>query len=211
MSTPGEPTEAAVVQAGYRNDHDLIERAATSAEPTIRRAAIGALLRTGHLGAERLRHFATDADPRVRRRAAELAPRLDDAPLTESFLVGLLADEREIVEMACFALGEVGSADGAGIAAATIAAIETIARSHEDALCREAAVASLGALHVGLDTILAACHDKATVRRRAVIALAPFEGPDVDRALQTALSDRDWQVRQAAEDLTAEATDHEAD
>jgi HEAT repeat protein len=211
MTAPGQPTEAAVVEAGYRNDHDFIERAATSADPAIRRAAIGALLRTGRLEAERLQHFATDVDPRVRRRAAELAPRLDDAPLTESFLVGLLADEPEIVEVACFALGEVGSADGADIDTTTIGAIETIARSHDDALCREAAVASLGALHVGLDTILAACDDKATVRRRAVIALAPFEGLDVDRALQTALSDRDWQVRQAAEDLIADPTDGEAD
>jgi hypothetical protein len=34
-----------------------------------------------------------------------------------------------------------------------------------------------------------------------VLALAPFEGPDVDAALSQAASDRDWQVRQAAEDL----------
>jgi HEAT repeat protein len=39
------------------------------------------------------------------------------------------------------------------------------------------------------------------VRRRAVLALAPFEGPEVDAALQAATTDRDWQVRQAAEDL----------
>ncbi len=40
------------------------------------------------------------------------------------------------------------------------------------------------------------------MRRRAVIALAPFDGPEVDAALAAALGDRDWQVRQAAEDLT---------
>jgi HEAT repeat protein len=34
-----------------------------------------------------------------------------------------------------------------------------------------------------------------------VLALAPFDGPAVDAALQEALGDRDWQVRQAAEDL----------
>jgi hypothetical protein len=46
--------------------------------------------------------------------------------------------------------------------------------------------------------------DKATVRRRAVLALAPFAGSDVDAALEHAMTDRDWQVRQAAEDqLTA--------
>ena len=36
-----------------------------------------------------------------------------------------------------------------------------------------------------------------------LIALAPFDGPEVAAALDAALSDRDWQVRQAAEDLTA--------
>jgi len=40
------------------------------------------------------------------------------------------------------------------------------------------------------------------VRRRAVLALAPFEGPEVDAALTRALDDRDWQVRQAAEDVS---------
>jgi hypothetical protein len=39
------------------------------------------------------------------------------------------------------------------------------------------------------------------VRRRAVLALAPFDGPQVDAAIAAALEDRDWQVRQAAEDL----------
>jgi HEAT repeat protein len=43
------------------------------------------------------------------------------------------------------------------------------------------------------------------VRRRAVISLAPFDSPDVTAALRAALSDRDWQVRQAAEDLLAAA------
>ena len=68
---------------------------------------------------------------------------------------------------------------------------------------REAAVAALGAIGdpAGLPAILAATSDKPAVRRRAVLALAPFDGPEVDAALERALSDRDWQVRQAAEDL----------
>jgi HEAT repeat protein len=39
------------------------------------------------------------------------------------------------------------------------------------------------------------------VRRRAVLALAPFDGPEVTAALARAATDPDWQVRQAAEDL----------
>jgi hypothetical protein len=34
-----------------------------------------------------------------------------------------------------------------------------------------------------------------------VLALAPFDGAEVDAAIERALVDRDWQVRQAAEDL----------
>jgi hypothetical protein len=34
-----------------------------------------------------------------------------------------------------------------------------------------------------------------------VIALAPFEGDEVEAALRRCLDDRDWQVRQAAEDI----------
>ena len=79
-------------------------------------------------------------------------------------------------------------------------------RDHRDALAREAAVAALGALGDpdALPVILAACRDKPAVRRRAVLALAPFDGPEVDAAIAAALDDRDWQVRQAAEDLRDE-------
>ncbi len=77
------------------------------------------------------------------------------------------------------------------------------ATGHDDSLVREAAVAALGSIgdERGLPAILSACTDKATVRRRAVLALAPFDGPEVEAALDRALTDRDWQVRQAAEDL----------
>lgn len=76
---------------------------------------------------------------------------------------------------------------------------------HPDPLCREAAVASLGAIgdRAGLPAVLAALADKPAVRRRAATALAAFDGPEVDAALHRCLVDRDWQVRQVAEDLLA--------
>ncbi len=82
-------------------------------------------------------------------------------------------------------------------------ALAEVTRVHRDALAREAAVAALGALGDvdALPVILDACRDKPAVRRRAVLALAPFDGPEVDAAIEAALTDRDWQVRQAAEDL----------
>src|SRR5437588_591086 len=97
---------------------------------------------------------------------------------------------------------------GGTVAEAAIAGHEgdepaALVTGHDDALVREAAVAALGAIgdELGLPAILAATADKPAVRRRAVLALAPFDGPEVDAALARARSDHDWQVRQAAEDL----------
>ena len=56
-----------------------------------------------------------------------------------------------------------------------VAALVEVARSHDDPLCRESAIAALGAIGDpgGLAAILAGLVDKPEVRRRAVIALAP--------------------------------------
>ena len=79
------------------------------------------------------------------------------------------------------------------------------ATTHPDPLVREAAVAALGAQGdpSTLPAVLAACADKPAIRRRAVLALAAFEGEEVESRLHAALADPDWQVRQAAEDLLA--------
>ena len=71
---------------------------------------------------------------------------------------------------------------------------------------REAAVAALGSVgdKAGLPAVLAATTDKPAIRRRAVVALAAFEGPEVEAALRRAMDDRDWQVRQIAEDLSGD-------
>jgi HEAT repeat protein len=145
-----------------------------------------------------------DPDPTVRRRACEVAATLPatdllGAELPGAGLPGLLADaDPAVVETTAWALGERGRAS-----APAVEALAELAVDHSDPLCREAAVAALGAIGdpSGLPAILAATKDRPAVRRRAVIALAPFEGPEVDEALRRALEDRDWQVRQAAEDL----------
>ena len=64
-------------------------------------------------------------------------------------------------------------------------------------------MAALGAIgdERASPAIIAACDRQAAVRRRAVLALAPFDGDEVEAAIDRALADRDWQVRQAAEDL----------
>ena len=82
--------------------------------------------------------------------------------------------------------------------------------ARREPLVRESAVAALGALgdERGLDAMLAGTSDKPAIRRRAVLALAPFVDPDhagpprsPPRSAAPS-TDRDWQVRQAAEDLT---------
>ena len=200
-----------IVEAGHRGDLETVQSAITSETAALRSAAMSALLRLEALDNAQWLRFATDPDAAVRRRAAELAPRLADPMGTEYALVQLLDDTDEIVEMAAFALGEVGSMSDQVLETTSIERLERVVRDHSDALSREAAVASLGALHTGLATILHACGDKATVRRRAIIALAPFEGPEVEAALTLALDDRDWQVRQAAEDLLAPARPRSAE
>jgi HEAT repeat protein len=178
----------------------------------VRAGALGAIVRLSSNEAaqaviepaevqEAWRSAQVDQSPNVRRRAAELAPKVSDLPIV--LVIELVADsDVTVAEAAAWALGEMTGDDypnqDAGLADATL---EKFALSHKDALVREACVAALGARGVGLATILAACSDKPAVRRRAVLALSPFEGPEVNEALENALTDRDWQVRQAAEDL----------
>jgi HEAT repeat protein len=174
-------------------------------DPRVRAAALGALVRAALINAtEPWLRALNDAAPTVRRRAAELAPALSDGERVAPALVHALGDsDVTVVEAAAWSLGELG---GTARAAGAVAALADVTRTHRDALAREAAVAALGALgdSDAVPAILDACRDKPAVRRRAVLALAPFEGPEVDAAIATALRDRDWQVRQAAEDLRGE-------
>lgn len=186
-----------VALAGHAGDDATARRGLGDPLPAVRATALGALARAAALGDDDLRAALHDDEPTVRRRACELAATHPDIDL-----VGRLHDrDTSVVEAAAWALGEQGHDDDA-----TVAALTTVAGEHTDPLCREAAVAALGAIGApgGLPAILAATEDKPAVRRRAVLALAPFDGPDVDAALQRALTDRDWQVRQAAEDLLRE-------
>lgn len=211
------PTRVAALGLTRRlaGDDLALVRAATHDEsPTVRAVAVAALVRAApvRVAGPAWRAAASDPTAPVRRRAAELAPALRARrrrpdPAAEAVLVALLRDgDVTVVEAAAWALGEQGPATSS----AAVAALATVAVDHSDALAREAAVAALGAVGdpAGLAAILTACRDKPAVRRRAVLALAPFEGTEVDAAIDAALDDRDWQVRQAAEDLrSAEMAD----
>jgi HEAT repeat protein len=187
-------------------DRDQLERLrdaqADDPDPRVRAAALAAVVRASPGDALcPWQDAAVDADPAVRRRAAELAPALPDARAVAAILLTLLSDrDVTVVEAAAWALGELGED---AVVEGAVDALVTTTRAHRDALAREAAVAALGALAdpAGLDAILQACTDRPAIRRRAVLALAPFSGPAVDAAIAAALEDHDWQVRQAAEDL----------
>ena len=195
------PEEAALradaALAGLRGDEDGARRLLVHASARVRATALGALGRLEQATEADVVASLADPDPLLRRRACTVAIALPQVDLTP-----LLADDDPlVVEGAAWAMGERGT-PGPGV----VASLADVATAHRDALCREAAVAALGAIGhpAGLPAVLAATADKPAVRRRAVLALAPFDGPEVDAALERALSDHDWQVRQAAEDLLGE-------
>lgn len=215
--------------AGHTGDIDTARSLLDHRIAKVRATALGALNRLGDLKESELCDALADTDAGVRRRACEETARwseplppstelpagpgsddpLSDDPvpilelpdaLAEALTDRLLDEDDTVVEIAAWAWGERPPA-----IERAFELILTITTDHADALCREAAVAALGAIGDtrALPTILKATTDKATVRRRAIIALAPFDGPEVDEALERARSDRDWQVRQAAEDLSS--------
>jgi HEAT repeat protein len=223
----GAPVRDAVI-SGHRGDVDTAWKLLGHRDPAVRAAALGALERLGVLDADTLTSALTDPEPTVRRRACVLAgravgsgddragnkstsdkgagdksavdQRAGDPHLIDALVRVLSTDQSDsVVESSAWALGEAGS----GCGESAVEALEHVASAHADPLCREAAVAALGAIGdpAALDTVLVALEDKPAVRRRAIIALAAFEDPRVDAAWRRGLEDRDWQVRQAAEDL----------
>jgi HEAT repeat protein len=186
--------------AGHTGDEAAARAALTDADPVARELGLGALLRMGVLTDADLDAALIDGAASVRRRAALIAAQRPSVSLRSA----LRDPEVTVVEAAAWACGEHETVDDD-----VLETLIELGVTSPDALVREACAAALGAIGDprGLATILHACTDKPAVRRRAVLALAPFEGPEVDAALQAALSDRDWQVRQAAEDVVRASTD----
>ncbi|MDE0065577.1 MAG: HEAT repeat domain-containing protein [Acidimicrobiaceae bacterium] len=190
--------------AGYRGAADAdaahaAEAAQGDPDPKVRIAALRSLARIGAAANEPVRNeqitrALDDAEPSVRIAAIEIA-----AGQPEPGLLHLLDDEDSmVVETTAWALGERETA-GETI----IDRLSRVARDHHDPLARESAVAALGAIgdDRGLGAVLGATRDKVAIRRRAVIALAAFEGAEVSAAFARARHDRDRQVRDAVEEL----------
>jgi len=211
-----------VVLAGYRGDEATARAALGHDVPAVRAAGWSALARMGALGPNELAGAFGDPAVEVRRRACELAGRVEQGQLVANLAAELLRalsdSSPAVVEAASHALGQLTESlaspstehlgRAAGLLATVAEALALTARSHPDALCREAAVAALGAFgasgagrDVAVAAIAAALSDKPAVRRRAVVALSNFDGRDAWEAVQEASGDRDWQVRELAAEL----------
>jgi HEAT repeat protein len=189
-----------IIAAGHAGQSDRARRGLDDPDAAVHAAALGALARLGLLTVPDIaRALSTGAAP-VRRRATDAALSVRGAGSRSTLydlLVAALADPDPLVVVgAAWFLAERR-------VAAAVAALAVTAGTHDDVRCREAAVAALGALGdpVGLPAVIAALEDKPTVRRRATVALAGFDDPRVEVALRRSAQDRDWQVRQAADEL----------
>jgi HEAT repeat protein len=187
----------AAALAGHVGDEPAARLALGNDDAAVRSTALGALDRLGVLTESDLRSAVTDPSPLVRRRGCELAADFPAVDISSA----LGDDDWSVVEMAAWVLGERQDLS----AVPALVELASVRAGHSDPLCREAAVAALGAIGdpVGLPAVLAALEDKPAVRRRAAVALAAFDDPAVEPALRRCLEDRDWQVRQVAEDLLA--------
>lgn len=199
MSSEAAARRRAAAVAGHTGDVTAARSLLDDPDPSVRATALAALARMDELATAELESGLHDTDSTVRRRAVAIAAGRPGDELPS--IVALVDDDDPVVaETAAWACGERVPPEPE--AAATLARTAT---DHPEHLVREAAVAALGAVGdpIGLPAVLAALGERATIRRRAVVALAAFEGPEVEAALRTALDDRDRQVRQVAEDLLA--------
>ena len=199
--TLAESPDESLLRAGFAigDDYVAILRANLVDDVGRRRVlALRGMVRQGLVTDDEWLSAIEVRDVDVRREARNLIAHVDEIrhDVFEAMLRSLHDGDALVVDGAVFALGEhlyVGAVDQLCV----------IATSHDDARCRESAIAALGA--IGDDrarpAILAALDDKPPVRRRAIVALSNFEGPDIDEALARASEDRDWQVRAAVNQL----------
>ena len=200
----GERRRNAVL-AGYRPGDDP-EAWSDDPDPGIRALAVGALFRAGRFGPDTAARALDDPDAVVRRRGATLAGHdLSASSRHADVLIPLLIDalgdpDPLVAEAVAWALGETGDETAADVA---VDALCDVAAGHDDPLVRESAVAALGAIGAprSLDVVLDALDGPPALRRRAAVALAAFDDRRAAAGLARCLDDRDWLVRQAAEEL----------
>lgn len=202
-----ESIDEALLRAGFAQGEGfaaLIVTNLQASEARHRVLALRAAVRQSLLTSDDWRRALGDHEVDVRREALNLiAHAAVRDPVIYIDIVGLLSDpDPLVVDGAVFALGEHLYVDA-------VEQLCAVALDHEDARCRESAVVALGEIgdDRGRSAVLAALDDKPSVRRRAIVALSNFEGPDIEAALERASGDRDWQVRAAVSQLERDDLD----
>ena len=170
--------------------------------PEVRRVAVSACAGLGSEALEALAsRVAQEPDENVRAEIIEVLGRLGSDAYPH---VWERRDDEStrVVESVATALGELGDA-------AALPWLLGLIDNHEDVLVREAAVAALGAIgdDRALPTLLESARSgKPQIRRRAVVALTAFEGPQVEAALLAARLDRNPMVKEVAEGILGRET-----
>lgn len=202
-----EALDEALLRAGFATDEvsaQLLRENLHAPTPRQRVLALRAAARRSLVSDDDWLRALDDDDVDVRREALTLTAHenIYDERVLHALVTALGDADALVVDAAAFALGEHTYPDA-------VEALCLIATSHDDARCRESAVAALGAIgdDRGRAAVLGALDDKPPVRRRAIVALSNFEGPDIDAALERASEDRDWQVRAAVNQLARENED----
>lgn len=189
-----------MIAAGHAGQTALARSGLDDADAEVQAAALGALARLGALTVPDIAHALGQGAAPVRRRATDAALTVrgkGSRSALPAILIDALSDPDPLVVVgAAWFLAERR-------VVAAVASLAEAAGAHADVRCREACVAALGAIgdRRGLPSVIAALDDKPTVRRRATVALAGFDDPRVEPALRRSAEDRDWQVRQAADEL----------
>lgn len=202
--TLADSSSELLLRAGFANTPEsvtVLRASFSSDDPRHRILALRGLVRQSLATDDDWSVALGDHDVEVQREALTLIAYEDvetDALIAR--MIEMLDDtDALVVDGAVFALGEHLVNDA-------VDRLCDVAMHHDDARCRESAVAALGA--IGDDrartAIFAALNDKPPVRRRAIVSLSNFEGPDIDAALERAAEDRDWQVRAAVNQLGRE-------
>lgn len=199
-STLAEGLDESLLRAGFAIGDDYVGVLRANLDSPVARhriLALRGLVRQNLATTDEWRSALGDRDVDVRREALDqIAHAIVDDELMPVVLQCLDDEDALVVDGAVFAAGE-------HLYVPAVEKLCGIAATHDDARCRESAIAALGA--IGDDrarpVILAALTDKPPVRRRAIVALSNFEGPDIDEALARAGQDRDWQVRAAVNQL----------
>src|SRR6188472_819418 len=132
----------AIVVAGFTRDEQAARHGIDDPDPVVRALALSALVRSGAVTGDDLRRAVDDQEPAVRRRALQLLPRAGLARDERPDLLAYLPDpDDRVTEVAAFAAGELEDVDDE-----VVEALANVATSHDDSLCRESAVAALGAI-----------------------------------------------------------------